>query len=101
VIDDEPEVPVPIPIEDVLDLHPFAPRDVPDIVVEYLEAARAAGLREVRLIHGRGAGVQRSIVHAVLRSLPWVLAASEAPADRGGWGATIVALAPADCAGTD
>ena len=50
------EEPVVIPIEDALDLHPFAPRDIPDVVASYLEAARAAGFREVRLIHGRGQG---------------------------------------------
>ena len=55
-----------IPIEDALDLHAFAPRDVPSVVEEYVRAAREAGLREVRLIHGRGRGVQRGIVQAAL-----------------------------------
>ena len=55
-----------IPIEDALDLHAFAPRDVRSVVEEYINAAHAAGLREVRLIHGRGRGVQRAIVQQVL-----------------------------------
>jgi DNA-nicking Smr family endonuclease len=57
---------VRVPIEDSLDLHAFAPRDVPSVVDEYLHAAHDAGFREVRLIHGRGAGVQRGIVQALL-----------------------------------
>ena len=55
-----------IPIEDALDLHAFAPRDIRSVVEEYINAAHAAGLREVRLIHGRGRGVQRAIVQQVL-----------------------------------
>ena len=55
-----------IPIEDALDLHAFTPRDIPSVVEEYVNAAHAAGLREVRLIHGRGKGIQRAIVQRVL-----------------------------------
>ena len=58
--------PVRIPIEAELDLHPFAPRDIPSVVQEYVDAAAEAGLREVRLVHGRGRGVQRGIVQAAL-----------------------------------
>jgi DNA-nicking Smr family endonuclease len=58
--------PVRIPIEAELDLHAFAPNDIPSVVGEYLEAAAVAGLREVRLVHGRGRGVQRGIVQATL-----------------------------------
>jgi DNA-nicking Smr family endonuclease len=87
--------PVHLPVEDTLDLHAFAPRDVASLVVEYLLAARAAGLREVRLIHGRGRGVQRADVHAALASLPFLVAVRDAPPDRGGWGATVVVLDPA------
>jgi DNA-nicking Smr family endonuclease len=61
-----------VPIEDVLDLHTFAPRDVASIVGEYVAAAHAAGLREVRLIHGRGKGVQRGIVQQALERHPLV-----------------------------
>ena len=84
--------PVHVPIEDALDVHSFAPRDVASVVEEYLRAAHERGFREVRIIHGRGIGVQRSIVHAVLSRHVLVLSFGEAPADRGGWGATIVRL---------
>lgn len=68
----EPSDPVHLPIEDTLDLHPFAPRDVPSVVEEYLCAAHEAGFREVRVIHGRGRGVQRGIVQSVLERHPLV-----------------------------
>jgi dsDNA-specific endonuclease/ATPase MutS2 len=64
--------PVRIPIEAELDLHAFAPRDIPSVVQEYVDAAATAGLREVRLIHGRGHGVQRGIVQAALERHPRV-----------------------------
>jgi DNA-nicking Smr family endonuclease len=64
--------PSPIPIEDRLDLHTFAPRDVRSVVEEYISAAHEAGLREVRLIHGRGKGVQRGIVQQALEDHPLV-----------------------------
>jgi DNA-nicking Smr family endonuclease len=86
------EPPVQIPIEDALDLHAFMPRDVRSVVDEYLHAAAARGFREVRLIHGRGIGVQRRAVRALLDGHPLVVAFRDAPAERGGWGATIVAL---------
>jgi DNA-nicking Smr family endonuclease len=95
-MDDGPLEPVEVPLEDSLDLHSFAPADVPSVVEEYVLAARAAGLAEVRLIHGRGRGVQKARVHSLLRRIPGVVAAFEAPSDRGGWGATVVRLAPAD-----
>ncbi|MBI3264205.1 MAG: Smr/MutS family protein [Acidobacteria bacterium] len=60
------EEPVRVPIEESLDLHPFAPQDIPEVVSSYLEAAHAAGFRLVRLIHGRGRGVQRAIVQRIL-----------------------------------
>lgn len=88
-IEDEP---LRLPIEDTLDLHAFAPRDVASVVEEYLVAAHERGIREVRVIHGRGIGVQRSIVHAVLSRHPLVASFGEAPAARGGWGATVVRL---------
>lgn len=89
--DDEP---IAVPIEDALDLHAFAPRDIPAVVADYLEAAHARGFREVRLIHGRGIGVQRSIVQSVLARHPLVVAYFDAPPERGGWGATLVRLNP-------
>ena len=62
----------PVPIEPELDLHAFAPRDIPSVVEEYVNAAHAAGLRELRLVHGRGRGVQRGIVQAALERHPLV-----------------------------
>jgi DNA-nicking Smr family endonuclease len=91
--DDEP--PVHVPIEDWLDLHSFAPRVVPSVVVEYLTEARARGFTEVRLIHGRGIGVQRAIVQSLLARHPLVAGYADAPHERGGWGATLVRLRPA------
>ena len=92
--DDEPPFtdPVTIPIEDALDLHPFAPREIPSVVASYLEAAVAAGFREVRVIHGRGRGVQRRRVRAVLAASPHVVRFGDAPSERGGSGATIAWL---------
>ena len=86
--------PVDVPIEDALDLHAFAPREIPDVVTAYLEAAAAAGFREVRLIHGRGQGVQRRRVHEVLAASPLVERFADATPERGGWGATIAILVP-------
>ena len=87
----EPD-PVILPIEDSLDLHAFTPRDVPSVVDEYLHQAVARGFGEVRLIHGRGTGVQRAIVQKILAGHPLVLRFFDAPAERGGWGATIAVL---------
>lgn len=91
-MDDELPDEVIVPIEDAIDLHAFAPRDVSDVVGSYLEAAVAAGFREVRIIHGRGIGVQREAVRAVLARHPRVVSFRDAPPERGGWGATIVVL---------
>jgi dsDNA-specific endonuclease/ATPase MutS2 len=84
--------PVALPIEERIDLHPFAPRDVLRVVEAYLEEALRAGFREVRLIHGRGAGVQRANVQAFLARHPDVERFADAPPERGGWGATLVWL---------
>jgi DNA-nicking Smr family endonuclease len=80
-----------IPIEPVLDLHAFAPPDVKSVVEEYVRAAHEAGLREVRLIHGRGRGVQRGIVQATLERHPLVEAFWDAPDAH--LGATVARLA--------
>jgi len=88
----DPEMPVEIPVEDSIDLHPFPPRDVPDVVDAYLEVAVEKGFTEVRLIHGRGIGVQRDRVQKLLARHPLVSGFHDAPADRGGWGATIAYL---------
>jgi DNA-nicking Smr family endonuclease len=84
--------PVPIPIEDALDLHSFLPRDIPDVVQEYLAACVERGFPEVRLIHGRGTGTQRRIIQALLARHPLVESFADAPPERGGWGATLVRL---------
>lgn len=92
---------VEVPIDGVLDLHTFAPRDTADAVATYLDACLARGIRDVRVIHGKGAGVQRRIVEGVLRRHPAVATFGPAPAWAGGWGATVVTLrAPGD-AGPD
>jgi hypothetical protein len=90
----DPEKPFDLPVEDSIDLHPFPPRDVPDVVDAYLEAALEKGFREVRLIHGRGIGVQRDRVQKLLGRHPLVSGFHDAPPDRGGWGATVVYLKP-------
>jgi dsDNA-specific endonuclease/ATPase MutS2 len=84
--------PVVIPIEDALDLHAFAPREIPSVVGDYLEEAARAGFTEVRLIHGRGRGVQRARVREVLAASARVARFADAPPERGGLGATLVWL---------
>ncbi len=85
-----------LPIEDSIDLHPFAPRDIPSVVESYIEAAQEAGFGEVRVVHGRGKGFQKERVRQVLSKSPLVEGYEEATPDRGGWGATIVKLTPRD-----
>src|ERR1700730_10415617 len=89
--------PIRIPIERELDLHAFAPRDIPGVVADYVDAAAAAGLREVRLVHGRGRGVQRGISQAAPARHPCVTGFWAAPASH--LGATIAHLRPADRSG--
>jgi DNA-nicking Smr family endonuclease len=92
--DDEP-APVRLPITEELDLHAFAPRDVPSVVEEYVRACREEGRRLVRLVHGRGRGVQRAEVHRVLRRMTAdVESFADAPPASGGWGATLVRVRP-------
>jgi DNA-nicking Smr family endonuclease len=79
-----------IPIESSLDLHAFQPRDIPSVVDEYVRAASQAGLREVRLIHGRGQGIQRGIVQQVLERHELVAAFWDAP--ESSLGATVAML---------
>ena len=86
------EAPVRIPISDVFDLHSVPSRDVKPIVEAYLEEAHVRGLRFVRIIHGRGIGVRREIVRAALALADFVESFTDAPAEAGGWGATIVTL---------
>ncbi|HXK03486.1 MAG TPA: Smr/MutS family protein [Verrucomicrobiae bacterium] len=86
--------PVRIPITDVFDLHSVPPRDVKAVVEEYLLEAHRLGFAAVRIIHGRGIGVQREMVRAILARSPFVAAFGDAPAEAGGWGATIATLHP-------
>ena len=86
----EDDQPVQIAIEDSIDLHSFAPRDVLDVVDDYLHAAHEAGFREVRLIHGRGRGVQRAAVQRLLRGHPLVERFWDAPESH--LGATVIVL---------
>ncbi len=79
-----------LPVEDSIDLHSFPPRDVVRVVEDYLDAAYDKGFREVRLIHGRGIGVQRERVRSLLSKHEKVVEFHDAPPDSGGWGATVV-----------
>ena len=86
--------PVRLEITDTLDLHAFSPRDVRRIVAEYLMEARERGFRQVRIIHGKGVGVQREAVRSVLARTPFVEHFADAPPEAGGWGATVARLSP-------
>jgi len=86
------EQPVELPIDGTLDLHTFHPKDIKDLVPEYLTACREKGIFEVRIIHGKGTGALRETVHSILRKLPVVEAFRLAGSNAGGWGATIVTL---------
>jgi len=87
-----PGEPVEVPITGVIDLHSFRPAEVADVVREYLDAAYAKGLRELRIVHGRGIGVQRQMVRVVLERDARVVAFGDAAPEAGGWGATWVRL---------
>ena len=91
--EDEGEA-IEIPITDTLDLHPFRPSEIKDVAREYLIEAHARGFRQVRLIHGRGIGVQRERIRSLLETLEFVEGFHDADGSGGGWGATVVLLAP-------
>jgi DNA-nicking Smr family endonuclease len=84
--------PIRIPIEDVLDLHTFRPRDIADLLDEYFAECIKAGIPSVRVIHGKGKGIQKKQVHKILKKHPFVQNFSDAPPEAGGWGATLVQL---------
>jgi dsDNA-specific endonuclease/ATPase MutS2 len=84
--------PVRIEITDVFDLHSVPPRDARDVVEEYLDEAHRLGLKALRIIHGRGIGAQREMVRKILGSKDYVADFRDAPAEAGGWGATVVTL---------
>ena len=87
----DPE-PIAIPIEDEIDLHTFQPRDIPEVVREYIREAARLGFEEVRIVHGKGMGVQRRIVQSELSKHPLVMEFWDAPPGRGHWGATLARL---------
>ncbi len=92
--------PVILPPEDFIDLHAFAPKDIPSVVEAYLEQCSQAGLRELRIIHGKGTGVQRNIVRSILQRHPNVADFRDAPPEAGSWGATMVVLSRVDAKGS-
>ncbi|MEW5734654.1 MAG: Smr/MutS family protein [Thermodesulfobacteriota bacterium] len=82
-----------LPIDGVLDLHAFRPGDTENVTRDYLTACLEAGVLSVRIVHGKGKGVKRRIVHRVLASLPFVSSYSLADEQAGSWGATVATLA--------
>jgi DNA-nicking Smr family endonuclease len=91
--DDPPfQEPVPLPLDGTLDLHSFRPEDVGELLPEWIEACHAAGLRDLRVVHGKGTGALRRSVEAILSRHPRVRSFRTAQEDAGGWGATQVSL---------
>jgi DNA-nicking Smr family endonuclease len=84
--------PIELPINGVLDLHTFHPRELPDLLEDYLEACLEKGIFEVRIIHGKGTGTLRKRVQSLLSKNERVAAFMDAPPEAGGWGATLVEL---------
>lgn len=84
--------PIRIPIEDVLDLHTFRPQDIADLLEDYFSECLKAGIWSVRVIHGKGKGIQKRRLHKILKKHPLVQSFSDAPPEAGGWGATLVEL---------
>ena len=86
--------PITMPIDGILDLHTFEPRETEDLVSDYIDACLEAGIVDLRIIHGKGRGVLRTRVRALLARHPRVETIATAPSDAGGWGATLVRLRP-------
>ena len=86
--------PVELPVDGVLDLHTFHPKEVKDLLPGYLTLCRKKGMLEARIIHGKGTGTLRETVHAILKRLPEVVSFRLAGEDAGSWGATLVVLRP-------
>ena len=83
---------IELPIDGLLDLHTFSPRDVKELLQDYLSACREKGIFEIRVIHGKGTGALRKTVHSILEKMPEVVSFRTAAEDAGGWGATLVYL---------
>jgi DNA-nicking Smr family endonuclease len=83
-----------MPIEDILDLHTFKPKEVPDLLVDYFYACIDAGIYSVRIVHGKGRGILKKRVQELLKKNPLVESYKNAPLEAGGWGATLVELKP-------
>lgn len=90
----DPDAVQALPMDGVLDLHSFAPRDVADLVPTWLDACQEQRLYELRIVHGKGRGVLQRTVHAILARRADVQSYRLAPPERGGWGATLVTLRP-------
>lgn len=88
--------PIEIPIDGILDLHTFKPKEVPDLLDDYLEACLEAGILSVRIIHGKGTGALKKRVQSILERHTLVQSYQDAPPEAGGWGATIAHLKPPD-----
>ena len=84
--------PVKIPIQDILDLHTFNPKDLPDLLVDYFEACIDAGIFSVRVVHGKGRGILKKRVQGILKENIMVKSFQDASPEAGGWGATLVEL---------
>jgi len=95
VCHDRSDDPVEMPVDGVLDLHMFRPGETKDLVADYLDLCRERGILSVRIIHGKGIGVQREIVRKILEQHPAVVRFGH-PGDGGSWGATVVELAPGE-----
>jgi len=83
---------IAVPINGVLDLHTFAPEDLKGLMQDYIDACLEKGIYDLRIIHGKGSGVLRARVRSLLKANPHTQSISDAPADAGGWGATLVRL---------
>jgi DNA-nicking Smr family endonuclease len=86
--------PIDIPIDGVLDLHTFQPKEIPDLLQDYLSLCLEKGIFQVRIIHGKGHGILKARVHSLLKKNPLVIKFIDAPPGSGGWGATLVELHP-------
>jgi DNA-nicking Smr family endonuclease len=90
-MNDNPDDPIHLPIDGTLDLHTFNPKEVPDLLNDYIDACLESGIYEIRIIHGKGKGILRDRVHSILKTHPQVANFSLDPGSSG-WGATIIQL---------